>query len=144
MPVPKSVTKVTKDGVEFTDSVDRCKYTLNELSRAALRDVGKYVVKETRKNFADAGIKRTGRGAKQIQYWVRKRETDLLVGIKKPGFYLGFHEMGTSKHRSIGALSGAVYNNIGAIRDIEGKYLSSIENEQAALALIDDGEYEGE
>ena len=43
MPLPPSVTRTTKDGVQITSSVDRCSYTIRELTRAALRDVGKFV-----------------------------------------------------------------------------------------------------
>ena len=40
MPLPKSV-KFSKNGVEFLSNCDRIKYTLKELTRAALRDTGK-------------------------------------------------------------------------------------------------------
>ena len=43
MPVPPSVTRIDKNGVKFISGVDRCSYTLKELVRAALRDVGKFV-----------------------------------------------------------------------------------------------------
>ena len=43
MSVPKSVVKFDKDGVKFVSSVDWYDYTLKELCRAALRDVGKFV-----------------------------------------------------------------------------------------------------
>ena len=43
MPLPPSVTRVTKDGLKIVSNVDRCAYTIRELTRAALRDVGKYV-----------------------------------------------------------------------------------------------------
>ena len=36
MPLPKSVTKIKKDGIEFVSNVDRAQYTIQELSRAAL------------------------------------------------------------------------------------------------------------
>lgn len=48
MSVPRSVTKVTKNGIEFTSNVDRVNYTMKELCRAALRDVGKLVCKRFR------------------------------------------------------------------------------------------------
>lgn len=144
MSVPSSVTKVKKGGIEFTSNVDRVKYTMKELSRAALRDVGKFVSKETRKNIDNAGIKkRTGRMKRNVQYWVRKQDVDLQVGIKPQGFYGGFQETGTFKQPKIGALSAAVYDNIDTIRDIEGKYLSHIEDEQRAMAAIDENDYEG-
>ena len=43
MPIPKSVTKIKKGNVEFISNVDRVQYTLTELTRAALRDVGKFI-----------------------------------------------------------------------------------------------------
>lgn len=86
MPLPNSV-KITKDGVEYENNVDATKWTLTELIRAALRDCGKLICRRAKQKIK----KRTGRGAKNIQYWVRyKQETpDLLVGIKPGGFYLG-------------------------------------------------------
>lgn len=140
MSVPKSVIKIKKDGVEYISSVDRTAYTLTELTRAALRDVGKYICNRTRKKIK----RRTGRLSKNIQYWVRKKEGDLQVGFKPGGFYGGFQELGTEKQPKIGALYNTVKDNIKMIRDIEGQYLSAIEDEQKALALIDEGEYQGE
>lgn len=140
MSLPKSVTKIKKDGVEFVSSVDRASYTIRELARAALRDVGKLVCKRTRQQIR----RRTGRLSKNTQYWVRKKEADLQVGFKPGGFYGGFQELGTEKVPKIGALYNSVKDEINTIRDIEGKYLSAIEDEQKALALIDEGEYAGE
>ena len=55
MSVPRSVTRTTKDGVKIISSVDRCQYTIYELSRAALRDVGKFLVR--RVNEKAQGLK---------------------------------------------------------------------------------------
>ena len=44
MAIPSPV-KFTRNGVEFTSNVDRVNYTIWELSRAALRDVGRYIVR---------------------------------------------------------------------------------------------------
>lgn len=140
MGLPKSVTKIKRDGVEFVSNVDRVSYTITELTRAALRDVGKFVCNRTRKQIK----RRTGRVAKNTQYWVRKKDTDLQVGFKPGGFYGGFQELGTEKQPKIGALYNAVKDNIKTIRDIEGQYLSAIEDEQRALSLVDEGDLEGE
>ena len=137
MPMPKSVTKISKkDGVSFTSSVDRVNFTLNELTRAALKDVGKFVVKETKKKIS----KKTGRLAKNTQYWVRKRDVDLQIGFKPGGFYGGFQELGTSKTPKIGALYGSIAENIPKIVEIQSKYLSALEDEAKALSLIDESE----
>lgn len=140
MGIPKGIVKIKKDGVEFTSNVDRVNYTLRELTRAALRDVGRYVCNRARKQIK----RRTGRVAKNTQYWVRKKDADLQVGFKPGGFYGGFQELGTEKQPKIGALYNAVKDNIKTIRDIEGVYLSAIEDEQRAMSLIDEGEYTGE
>lgn len=140
MPLPKSVIKINRDGIEYTSSVDRVNYTIQELTRAALRDVGKYICRRTRQQIK----RRTGRLAKNIQYWVRKKEGDLQVGFKPGGFYGMFQELGTESIPKQAALYNTVKDNIRIIRDIEAQYLSAVEDEQRAMALIDEGEYQGE
>ena len=140
MGVPKSVVKIRKDGVEYISSVDRVNYTIQELTRAALRDAGKFICKRTRQAIR----RRTGKLARNTQYWVRKKECDLQVGFKPGGFYGGFQELGTERQPKIGALYDSVKDNIKTIRDIEAQYLSAIEDEQRAMALISEEEYQGE
>lgn len=142
MSVPKSVVKYKKGQVTFTSNVDRASYTMKELARAALRDVGKFICRGAKKKIK----KRTGRGAKNIQYWVRSKQRipNLQVGIKPGGFYIGFQELGTSKTPRIGALADTTMEGIETIRDIEARYLSYIEDEQQALRVIEEGEEIGE
>lgn len=140
MGVPKSVVKIRKDGVEYISSVDRVNYTIQELTRAALRDAGKFICKRTRQSIR----RRTGKLARNIQYWVRKKDCDLQVGFKPGGFYGGFQELGTERQPKIGALYRSVKDNIKTIRDIEAQYLSAIEDEQRAMSLISEEEYQGE
>lgn len=140
MPLPRSVIKINRDGIEYTSSVDRVNYTIQELTRAALRDVGKYICRRTRQQIK----RRTGRLAKNIQYWVRKKEGDLQVGFKPGGFYGMFQELGTKNIPKQAALYNTVKDNIRIIRDIEAQYLSAVEDEQRAMALINEGEYQGE
>lgn len=141
MSLPKAV-KFKKDGIEYESNFDRCAYTMKELTRAALRDSGKFICRETRKQIK----KKTGRGAKNVQYWVRSKQAipNLQVGLKPGGFYLGFQELGTFKTRKIGALANATQQNIAQIRTIQAQYLSAIENEAQALSMIEEGDYEGE
>lgn len=140
MGVPKSVVKINRDGVEYISSVDRVNYTISELTRAALRDVGKFICKRTRQSIR----RRTGKLARNTQYWVRKKDCDLQVGFKPGGFYGGFQELGTERQPKVGALYDTVKDNIKTIRDIEAQYLSAIEDEQRALSLIGEEEYQGE
>lgn len=140
MSLPKAV-KITKNGVEFVSNVERLQYTLKELERAALRDVGKLVCNRTRRKIK----RRTGRLAKNTQYWVRSKQKvpDLQVGFKPGGFYGLYQEIGTSKAPKIGALSNAAEDNISDIIKIESQYLSGIGTEEAE-SLIKEGDYQGE
>lgn len=143
--LPKAV-KIKRDGVVYISNVDRVKYTIHELIRAALRDVGRLLVRRTRQNMDKAGIKRRkGRMKRNTQYWVRKRQRvpNLQVGYKPGGFYAAFYELGTSEHPRHAMLQNATKSEIDTIQDISGKYLSAIEDERRALSLIDDDEYLG-
>lgn len=140
MSLPKAV-KITKNGVEIISNVDRIQYTLKEFERAALRDVGKLVCKRSRQKIK----RRTGRLAKNTQYWVRSKQEvpDLQVGFKPGGFYGLYQEIGTNKYPKIGALSDAAESNIKDIIKIEQQYLSAVGTEEAERKL-NEGEYSGE
>lgn len=143
MAMPKSVTRTNKDGITFVDNVARTQYTLKELTRAALRDTGKYVCSRFRTSYY-ANFKRKKRRVwRYTQYWVRKREENLQVGVKPNGFYGLFQEFGSSKTKKLGLLQKAVKDNIPTIIQIQSKYLSALESEARALALINEGEYKG-
>lgn len=138
MPVPKSVVKISKDGVKFTSSVDRVKYTMKELCRAALRDTAKLLRKRmTAKLRGLRGLKWSKRPYTNIQYWVRKRETDLQIGIKHDTWYGVQQELGTKNQPRRAVLRDTVFENIDDIRRVQGAYLSAIEDENKALGLID-------
>lgn len=143
MGLPKSVTKIKKGNVEFISNVDRINYTLNELTRAALRDVGKFICNKFRSKYYGIFKRKKGKVGRYTQYWVRKKECDLQVGLKPFAFYGGFQELGSSKTEKLGLLQKTVEENIEQIRLIQGKYLSAIEDENRALGLIDEKEYEG-
>ena len=143
MPVPKSIVKIKKDGIEYVSNVERVNYTIQELTRAALRDVGKFVCNRFRQNYYSTFKRKKGNVGRFTQYWVRKKECDLQVGIKPNAFYGGFQEIGSSKQPKFGLLEKAVQENIADIVEIESKYLSALEDEAEALQLITDDEYEG-
>ena len=146
MAIPKSRTKVSKDGnVTYTESVDRVNYTIRELTRAALRDVGRYVCKQFRNAYYARFKKHSGRVGKYTQYWVKYKQKDieLQVGMKPNGFYGGFQELGSSKTMKHALLTHAVQENIATIIEIESKYLSALEDESKALSLISEEDYEG-
>lgn len=155
MGLPKSVIRFKKGTVEYISSVDRASYTIKELTRAALRDVGKYVVRlcnDKANNLFGGGLKKTNRilakkgGDKKkvaFQYWARKQECDLQVGITHDTWYGVAQELGTSGQPKRGILRNTVYDNIPEIIKIESQYLSALEDEARALELIDEDEYIG-
>ena len=136
-----SPIRIRRNNVEYVSNVDRVKYTLQELIRAALKDTAKLI----RRRMLDKarkmpGMRRGKRIPNAFQYWVRRRETDLIVGIKHDTWYGVDQELGTRNQPKRAIMRDTVYENINEIRLIQGKYLSAIEDENRALGLIDDEE----
>ena len=149
MGLPRSVTRVDRaGGVTFTSSVDRVQYTINELTRAALRDVAKVIRKKMIIKLKRLpGMKRSKRVYKITQTWVRKREADLQIGFgnTKKGltgdtWYGIAAELGTKNQPKRSILRDTVYENINEIRNIQAQYLSAVEDEQRARNLINEEE----
>lgn len=145
MPMPKSVTKITSNGIEYTSNIDRASYSLRELSRGALRDVAKFVRKEFRTSYYSHFNKHTGDGGKVVKARVFSSETTkyprVEMGLKKgqvDGFYGLFQEVGTSKTEKLGLLTKAVEGNVDKIIEIESQYLSALEDEAELLRKIAD------
>lgn len=153
MAMPKSVTKINKDGVTFISNVVRTQYTLNELARAALRDTARLLRRQIKANTpVDEGILRRNVGS-----WLRK-STDgvpyLQVGVydreraKRKGYKYAYHahlqEFGTRKMPAAnggqGFMGYTVRGAIDDIRRIQGQYLQAIEDENKARGLIDESE----
>lgn len=157
MSLPKSVVKFSRNNVTFTSSVDRAQYTIRELTRAALLDVGKVIAKKCNihaKNTLPGWKKNKSRRISTymkyaaFSYWVRKRECDLQIGIRHDTWYGVAQELGglvlggklpgqsmryMPKH---GILRNTTYENIPLIREIEAQYLSAVEDELVAERLI--------
>lgn len=147
MSVPQSVVKIKKDGVEYVSNCDRVQYTIQELTRAALRDVGKYVCKNFKNSYYGIFKKRSGRVGRFTQYWVKWKKQavpSLEVGVKPNAFYGGYQEFGTNHGQPrLGLLAASVEDHIDEIIKIESQYLSALEDEAQALALISEQDYEG-
>lgn len=155
MPIPRSVVKMKKikgvDGYDltFTSSVDRVNYTLRELITGANKDVGKFLVTEmnARARNLFRGVSKYKRGrigtlykVAAFQYWARKKENDLIVGIKHDTWYGVNQELGTEGMPKHGVLYQTVKDNIDKIREIQSKYLSALSNEQEAVSLAEQSE----
>jgi HK97 gp10 family phage protein len=140
MSIPSPI-KITKKGVEYISSVDRAKYLLVELERAALKEIGKFVRRRVLDDVRKLkGFKRGKRPLRAYQIWVRKREGNLQIGIKHDTWYGVAQELGTSKQPRRAILKNTVMNNVDEIRRIAGLYIKEIEDENKALGLIDDND----
>jgi hypothetical protein len=143
MGVPSPI-RIRRGGVEYISRVDRTKYLLRELTRAALRDVGKFVRnKQLNAVRKLKGLRRGKRPIRAFQFWVR-RSGDLLVGIKHNTWYGVEQELGAKNQPKLSILTRSVLENINEIRKIEGMYLSTIEDENRALGLISEEDYRSE
>lgn len=153
MSTPKSVVKVIKtEGggeIKITDNFDQTKYFIIELSRAAMRDVGKYIKRMWQIAYDNAHAKRTGKGRKatKAKVWAsaKTKYPRVEVGLdsQADGFYSYFQEFGTSKTPREAILQNAVQDHIADIIRIESQYLSSLEGEASRLeAMIDEGDWE--
>jgi len=141
--IPKSVTKVDKKGgITFTSNVDAVNYTIQELTRAALRDTAKFIRKKLILEIRKLpGMKRGKRVTKSIQYWNRRRETDLQIGFSHNTWYSARSELGTHGSPARGILRNTVFNSINDIQAIQAKYLSGLSQENPSLANTTEEEY---
>lgn len=147
-------TRITRNGVEYIDGSDRAMYTIAELSRAAMRDVAKYVLKKARGNLYSVIRRMTGKAARAIQYWIPRRDDNgnevtnavLYLGYKKgiAGFYASYQEQGFRSIEARRILFEAVNSEIEEIRKIEAQYLSAINTDDGGESLIDESEDQGE
>ena len=152
MSVPKSVVKLSKKGVEYTSSVDRVNYTITELTRRAMMDVGRFILYEVAAKVRGINkfTKKARYAPKRYQMWVPKRENYLVLGIEntKKGantaWWADQSELGTDGQPRRGFLTETVRDNIDKIREIEAQYLSAIEEENSAIALINEEEVQEE
>lgn len=150
MSVPKSVVRFRKDGIEYTSSVDRAAYTIVELTRAALRDSGKYIVRTANSEAMKLpGLKKSrrvrGRSSTFLYNvpWAKTGLPHLEVGVKHGTWYGEQQELGSSQQPKRQILRNSVHNNIAQIVEIQSKYLSALEDEAEALRLISEEAYTG-
>lgn len=153
MGVP-SVVKIKKGNVEYTGKVDIAQYTIRELTRRALLDVGRYVTYNVRKNLRSIfPFTKSHRASERYQYWVLKKENQLLLGVEnlkkgaKTAWWADQLEMDSFLRPGGGVSQGSAHSprrhllenfvksHIDKIVEIESQYLQTINNESAAVAL---------
>lgn len=150
MAVPKSVVRFKKGGVEYISSVDKASYTILELSRAALRDVGKYLARTANSKAQKLpGLKKSRRVRGRTSTflynvpWAKSGLPHLEVGVTHGTWYGVDQELGTSRQPRRQILRNSAHENIATIVEIESQYLSAMSDEAAALGLISEQEYSG-
>lgn len=146
MPAPKSVVKLHRGEngtfVEYTSNVDATNYYLFELSRAALRDVGRFVANEFNRRFLQTFPTRKKSVTKYISRKVMSSQNTLYprveIAIKnhEAAAALKWQETGTLYEQRHGLLTKTVEENIPQIVEIESKYLSGLSGEAERLKTI--------
>jgi HK97 gp10 family phage protein len=144
MPMPRSVTRRKRNGqIRFISNVEPAKYTLRELTRAALRDSARVLMTRIHaevEKIAKGKLKKSRRVGASFQYWIRKIEMDLLIGIKHNTWYGVDQELGTKNQPKREIMRKTVIASIDDLKKIADKYLQKIEDEQAANRVIDESE----
>ena len=150
MSVPKSVVRFNRNGVKYISSVDRASYTIVELSRAAMRDVGKYLARTANSRASKLpGLKKSRRVRGRTSTflynvpWAKSGLPHLEVGVTHDTWYGVEQELGTSNQPKRQILKKSAQENVAKIIEIESQYLSALEDEARALRLISEEEYKG-
>lgn len=161
MATPKAQTKIRykkgKTEVTYESNIDAAEYYLYELTRAALRDVGKFLCNKFKEGYYSHFKRHTGDGGRSTRYEVisGKKTTAPRVNIGLPhshrgkevtGFYAYFQEFGARGGAvpRLGLLTKAAESNVAEIIKIESQYLSGLSGEASRLeALVNEKDYEG-
>lgn len=161
MATPKAQTKIKykkgKTEITYESNLDATEYYLYELTRAALRDVGKFLCNKFKEGYYAHFKRITGKGGRVTKYKVFSgaKTTAPRVQIGLPhahknfeveGFYAYFQEFGARGGAvpRLGLLTKAAEENVAEIIKIESQYLSGLSGEAARLeALVNESDYEG-
>lgn len=130
MALPNAKMKIDKNGVRFESNVQAVKYSLKQLIKAALRDTAKFLRKKMVLKFKKLpGLKKSKRIYNSAQYWVRKIEGDLQIGLKHNTWYGALQELGDKGQPKRNILRDTVYENVDEIQKIQVQYLSALNEE---------------
>ena len=150
MSSPKSVVRFSKNGITYISNVDFACYSIVELTRAAMRDVGKYVTRTANsKAMKLKGLKKSRRvrgSTSTFRWkvpWAKSGLPHLEVGVTHNTWYGVEQELGSSKQPKRSILRNSVHDNIATIIEIESQYLSALSSEAAALRKIEEREMSG-
>ena len=145
MALPNAKMKIDKGGVRFESNVEAIEYSVAQLTKAALRDTAKFLRKRMLEKFKQLrGLKKSKRLYNSTQYWVRKKENDLQIGLKHDTWYGALAELGDKGQPKRGILRDTVYENIAEIQTIQAQYLSALNDEQPDIPTEEEYKSEDE
>jgi hypothetical protein len=90
------------------------------------------------RQIANRSLVRSPRVKNAFQFWNRRREVDLLVGIRHDTWYGVDQELGTHNQPKRDILRQTVMENIDQMQEIQARYLKHIEDDIAARQAIDE------
>lgn len=145
MALPNAKMKINKGGVQFQSNVEAVEYSIAQLTKAALRDTAKFLRKRMiEKLKALPGMKKSKRLYSSMQYWVRKKENDLKIGLKHDTWYGTLAELGDKGQPKRSILRDTTYENVEEIQRIQAQYLTALNEDRPNIPSEEEYKSEGE
>lgn len=145
MALPNSKMKINKGGVQFQSNVEAVEYSIAQLTKAALRDTAKFLRKRIiEKLKVLPGLKKSKRLYNSTQYWVRKKENDLQIGMKHDTWYGALAELGDKGQPKRSILRDTTFENVDEIQRIQAQYLSALNDDRPNIPSEEEYKSEGE
>lgn len=128
-----------RNQVTYESRVELVRQNIHEKPQTALREIGKFLVKEIKLATVKSSKTRTytlngrqvtvkpGRLRKSIGYWYKKNEGVVQVGSK--AFYAQWEEFGSSNNVKRPFIMPTVLKNVGVIQEMIKDALRSLESE---------------
>ena len=117
---------MSNDNKNYKSNIPKVKYVLNELEEGALKEIGKFVVKEARQRIESKSY----RLSKAIAYYLRRKEKAVRIGVrghgKRSAFYSNWVEKGHKillKNQYFNEKSGKAVQTFRAKSKFGGTYL---------------------
>lgn len=145
MALPNAKMKINKGGVQFQSNVEAVEYSIAQLTKAALRDTAKFLRKRMiEKLKVLPGLKKSKRLYNSTQYWVRKKENDLQIGMKHDTWYGALAELGDKGQPKRSILRDTTFENVDEIQRIQAQYLSALNDDRPNIPSEEEYKSEGE
>jgi hypothetical protein len=103
---------MARSRVTFENRIDIARQRITERPQAALKEIGKLMVKEIKPKVP----KKSGRLMKSIAYWYRPRQKDLQIGSKSSFAHL--IEFGNINFPGVSFLKSTIMSRLGEIQSL--------------------------